>query len=164
MKKMGLLLILSGLLLVGAGCGGGGGSSSESESFIATVDVNSGYKVNTSTSSTNTVTMTINSIGVKSGGTLKVNCIWIGENNSSDINDIITKLSDKGTATFYMYDNKGKKYYHTNGTGAAYADVILGTTAVSGAYYFPALDSEAKTICFYDTTYGQTIGPINVSW
>jgi hypothetical protein len=166
MKKVVLALILGGLILAGTGCGGGGGSSNggDNEGFIATVDVDLGYQVNTSDTSTNTVAMTIKSIGVKSDKTLKVNCIWVGQNNSSDPDDLIKKLSDKGTKTFYMYDNNRKKYYHTAGTGAAYAETIIDTTGVSGAYYFPALDSSATKVYFYDTTYSQTIGPIDVSW
>jgi hypothetical protein len=182
MKKVVLALILGGLILAGTGCGGGGGSSNggESEPDVLTttktidmnkngnIELNLRYTVATATGSSNTVTMTIPSIDIQNG-IIVVNCTWKATNRNGCAK--IVKLSDKGTKTFYMYDNthdtttdnqKGV-YYHRAGTGAAYTETTLSTTTVEGSYTFPTLNRGVTSIYFYDWTYSRTFGPIAVT-
>jgi hypothetical protein len=175
MRKIGLVLLFAGLLLIGgAGCGGGGGGGGGDDNPVTPTfnpKVVGTHKINLSSKITNddndVIKLTITSIKVESDKTLNVNCAWtVYKNNSGKT---ISKVGDVDKYCFYLYDNAGKKYYNTGGTGAAYTTTELSSTAVTGVYYFSALNSGITSIYFYDndydnnTDYDQTIGPILIS-
>jgi hypothetical protein len=152
MKKRGLILILTGLLFVGAGCGGGTNTVTPTLKVrvVGSYPIDLSYRV--TTSSGDTVEMKLESIDVNDDCSLKVHCTWTVIASASQR---VVKLSDKGTKTFYIVDNDNTPYYHTGGDGAAYAKTILSTTPVTGSYDFPALHSGITSIYFYDSDYNK---------
>jgi hypothetical protein len=176
-KKIGLTIILVGLLSVGAGCGSGGGSSVSTPTptvtatstptstpvpavkarVVGSYPINLSYRV--TTSSSDIVEMNVASIDVNDDCSLKVHCTWTVIISNSER---VVKLSDKDTKTFCIVDSNNKSYDHTNGDGAAYAKTILSTTPVTGSYDFPALESGVSSIYFYDSVYNQKTGLILV--
>jgi hypothetical protein len=165
MKRMGLLVVLGGLLLFGAGCGGSGSNGGNNNNNSSTVTID-GYKEGTyeiglyytvTNSDGDYIKMTVVNIEVKSNS-LKVNCTWTATNNSGK--DKIFKLSDEDTTNFYIVDNENHHHDHISGTGAAYTKTVLSETAVEGAYYFEALDDDVESIYFYDSVYDQQTGRI----
>jgi hypothetical protein len=175
MKRLMLLIMLGGLLLTVAGCssGGGGGGGNDGNNgngnngnpvgsinvaVPGTYQINSAYQI---TKNGATIKLTLQSIQVTSDHKLKLNCIWLAQ--SSSINIEVDKESDSGNTRMYLKDAV-RVYNHYQGEGSAYNKVTLPIGAsTTGAFYFPALDDTAEFIIFYDDNQNQKIGPIIVN-
>jgi hypothetical protein len=167
MKRLMMTFILGSLLLAVAGCGGGGGgggSNNDGEpvgvinvSQPGTYTINASYQI---TKNNATIKLTLVSIQVTSEYKLKMNCKWSAEGNSATV----VKESDSLNTKMYLKDNLGNVYNHYQGEGAAYTETSFITgTSVTGAFYFPNINSNAQSITFYDDNQSAKIGPITIN-
>jgi hypothetical protein len=170
MKKLLLGAILTGLFLVVVGCGGGGSSNDTTDRLASSATISSstsgaqpaGVGYICMSSSNDKITMQITSVEfATSTRIITVHCSWTATNASGAAQ--IVKLSDENTTTLYMVDNSGKKYDHSAGTGAAYTDTQLSSTAVTGTYTFTALNGGVTSIHIYDSTYSVKTGTIYIN-
>jgi hypothetical protein len=155
--------ILGILLLAFTGCGGGGGGGGGDGKNTIDLSTPGNYPINVSYSITKngaTITFLLESIDVDSYSKLKLNCIWSAAGDSLTV----VKDSDSNNTNMYFKDDRGTVYNHYQGSGAAYKNVsITGGQFATGIFYFPAINSSATSITFYDDDQGKTIGPISIA-
>ena len=97
------------------------------------------------------VTMCVQSIGVREDGTMSVNLSWTLTYKGNEVNSI-TKDSDANNPNMNLVDNSGRRYNHTQATGAAAQDITffsINQTA-SGSFIFPPAKSDATVFTFND--------------
>ena len=125
--------------------------------YFVEVKKQSLFKVNTTT-----ITILLENIEVSEDLSLKFNFLWSAKADSGSYT--ATKYSDKGNKKMYLMDDKGNKYHHTKGEGAAYKNVSIMNRREPGAFYFPSVVSDCKFITFYDDDQNKTIGPIEIKY
>lgn len=97
-----------------------------------------------------------------SDSSLKFNVVWSIKVKSGYSARVI-KNTDESNMNLYVKDDKGHRYDHFAGEGAAYQDTVFyDSVPEAGAFYFPALQSDAQRITFYDDDQQKTFGPITI--